>query len=151
MVLLNQNFDQKYGPTVRQFLKFAVVGVINTAIDFTVLNILSSITGITKGNGLIPINVVAFTCAVTNSFFMNRYWSFGDKNGGEGGKKFSLFLLVTILGAVINTSIVRGVATNIPPMFDLSPKLWLNVAKAAATGVTMFWNFFGYKLVVFKK
>jgi putative flippase GtrA len=134
-----------------QFLKFAIIGAINTGIDFAILNILSKMTGITKGDGLIPLNAISFTIAVTNSYFLNKRWAFGDSTQGEGGKKFSLFLIISVIGAVLNTSIVRFVATNIDPMFGLSPQLWLNVAKAAATGVSLVWNFAGYKLFVFKK
>lgn len=134
-----------------QFWRYALIGFFNTAIDFAILNVLIKITGITSGNGLIPLNIISFTIAVTNSYFMNKRWSFADASQTDGGKKFSLFLIVSIIGAVVNTGIVRFVATNIDPMFGLSPQLWVNVAKAAATGVSLVWNFSGYKLFVFKK
>lgn len=134
-----------------QFVRFVVVGLINTAIDFAILNLLSKLTGITKGDGLIPLNIISFSIATTNSYFLNKHWSFADNSGNDGGKKFSLFLIVSITGALINTSIVRIISTNVSPLFDLSPQLWLNVSKAAATGVSLVWNFIGYKLFVFKK
>ncbi len=134
-----------------QFIKFAVVGVINTGIDFLILNILSKITGINSGNGLIPLNIVSFAAATTNSYFLNKHWSFSDNSNYDTEKKFSLFLAVSIVGALLNTGVLRFITTNVHPMFGLSPKLWLNVAKLAATGVSLVWNFIGYKLFVFKK
>ena len=137
--------------TFSQFWRYVLIGILNTAIDFAVLNILIKITGITSGNGLIPLNIVSFTIAVTNSYFMNKNWSFADASSSDGGKKFSLFLVVSIIGAILNTTIVRVVATNIHPVFGFSPQLWVNVAKAVATGVSLVWNFAGYKIFVFKK
>jgi putative flippase GtrA len=142
--------DIKNNILVRQFGKFVVVGLINTTIYFIILNVLSAITKITMGNALIPLVIVAFVVATTNSYFLNKRWAFSDKSGSDNGRKFSLFLLVSIVGAVINTSIVRLISTNIHPLFNLSSHLWLNVAAICATGVSLIWNFIGYKLFVFK-
>lgn len=108
-------------------------------------------TGIYEGNGIIPLNIISFTVAVINSYFLNKRWAFKDQTGGEHGKKFTMFLLVSVIGAGINTATVRIVSTNIDPMFGLTQELWLNVAKVVATGISLVWNFAGYKLVVFKK
>ncbi len=143
--------EENHKATANQFLKFVVVGLVNTAIDFLILNILSAVTGITSGNGLIPINIVSFTIATTNSYFLNKRWSFRDLSHVDEGRKFSLFLLISIGGAIVNTAIVRLVSTNVDPMFNLEPQLWLNVAKVCATAVSLVWNFVGYKWFVFKK
>lgn len=133
-----------------QFVKFGVIGVINTGVDFAVLNLLMWLTGVTEGNGLIPLNFLSFAVAVMNSYYFNKHWAFQDKTTGEGARKFSVFLVVSIIGALINTGIVRFVSTNIDPMFGLSQQLWTNAAKLLATGVGLVWNFIGYKLFVFK-
>lgn len=134
-----------------QFWRFAVIGVINTAIDYGILFLLSKATGITKGNGVIPLNVISFSIATINSYYLNKKWAFGDQSRLEQGRKFSLFLVVSIIGVVINTGIVRVVSTNIAPMFGLSPRLWLLASKLVATAISLIWNFIGYKVVVFKK
>ncbi|MEJ0021185.1 MAG: GtrA family protein [Candidatus Doudnabacteria bacterium] len=142
---------EKYKSTINQFLKFVVVGVINTAINFIILNILSAITGITSGGKIIPLAVVAFAVATTNSYIWNKRWSFKDQTHTDTGRKFSLFLIVSIIGAGINSGTVYLITTHISPMFGLSQHLWLNVAALAATGISLIWNFIGYKLFVFKK
>ena len=134
-----------------QFLRFAVVGVINTSINFAVLNILSYITGISKGSGVIPLAVFAFAVATANSYLLNKHWSFRDQSHADAGKKFSLFLIVSIIGAGINSGTVYLITTHISPIFGLSAHLWLNVAALAATGISLIWNFIGYKLFVFNK
>ncbi len=143
--------NRDYNKIFNQFWRFAIIGVINTLIDYAILLILSKATGITSGNGIIPLNIISFSAATINSYFLNKHWAFSDQSQFEQGKKFSLFLLVSIIGVVINTSIVRVVTTNIHPMFGLSPSLWLIVSKLVATGVSLIWNFLGYKIFVFKK
>lgn len=145
------SFIGKHKVVIGQFIRFAIIGGINTGVDFAVLNLLSWITGVNKGNGVIWLNLVSFSVAVINSYFLNKFWAFKDQSSSEQGKKFVSFITISIIGAVINTSIVRFISTNVDPMFGLSAQLWLNVAKLFATGVSLIWNFIGYKLVVFKK
>lgn len=66
-------------------------------------------------------------------------------------RQFLLFIVVSIVGAAINSGIVAGVTARVDPILGLNKELWLNVVKAFATGIAMVWNFLGYKLVVFKK
>lgn len=128
-----------------QIGKFGLVGVLNTAVDFGILNYLSILTGVTSGTSLIPLNALSFSVAVLNSYWWNKSWVF------EGKKRVSFvsFLAVSAIGVLINTGIVV-VATNINPL-GLDNSLWLNVSKALATVVSLTWNFLGYRLVVFKK
>lgn len=130
-----------------QITKFALVGFLNTAIDFGVLNFLSAIFAVNRGVGIIPINAVSVTFAITNSFYWNKDWVFPTKREAN----FVLFAVITLLGLSINTAIVYVLTTFFKPAIVDSPTLWANFAKALATAVSMVWNFLGYKLVVFKK
>jgi len=141
---------EKYGPLAVQLLRFAVVGVINTGIDFGIFNILSRIFDVTGGSKIIPIKAVAFLGANINSYLLNKHFTFKDKSQGDGAKKFSVYLAVSAIGAVLNISIVYAISTYVDPMFGLSKVLWLNLANLIATGVGLVWNFIGYKLVVFR-
>ena len=148
--LLNQ-ITTKYGQLAGQVFRFAMVGVINTGIDFLILNILMAITNITSGSGLIPLNIISFALAVINSYFLNKKWAFKDPSSGDNTRKFSIFLLVSVLGALINTSVLTAFTSGLDPMFGLSSVLWANVGKILATGISLVWNFIGYKLFVFKR
>lgn len=147
--MVSRDFWQTKG--FKQFLKFITVGFMGTIIDFGILNLLSWLTGVTSGDGIIPINIVAFVSALTFSFYFNKRWTFDDLSVGETHRKFTWFLLISLGGVTINTLIVRFLTTNINPAFDVDPRLWLNIAKFLATGASGLWNFFGYKLIVFKK
>jgi len=137
---------------IKQFSKFIIVGGINTGIDFLILNILMVVTGITAGPELFVLNSISFSIAVINSYFMNKRWTFQDKTKTEQTPiKFSAFFIISIIGLVINGLILTGITTYIPALFGLSAVLWANIAKLMATGVSLVWNFIGYKLFVFKK
>jgi len=130
-----------------QFSKFALVGVLNTAIDFGILNILVYLTGITKGPTTLLMDAIAFSTAVINSYWWNRKWVFRDAKKGD----FITFVAVTLIGLSINASIVFVVSTFVEPRLGATGAQWINVAKVAATAISLFWNFTGYRLIVFKK
>ena len=134
-----------------QFSKFIVIGVLNTGIDFAILNLLMWQTGIYSGRYIILLNAISFSVAVINSYFWNKFWIFRAKETTQTGKEFFQFIAITLIGMAINTAIVYSVTTLISPMFGLSEGLWANLAKVAATGISLIWNFTGYKLLVFKK
>jgi len=129
-----------------------IVGVINTGIDFAVLNALLFSTKIYSGRWLILFNSISFSAAVINSYFLNKYWTFKSQNVEDSkAKQFSQFLIISVIGISINDAIVYGLATFTSPLFGLSAQMWTNVAKLFATAASMVWNFIGYKFIVFKK
>ena len=130
-----------------QLAKFALVGVLNTAIDFGILNFFIGMTGVASGAGIILINTTSFSTALVNSYFWNRDWVFGQTKKSN----FLTFMLVTLIGLSINTGVVYILTTYIQPILVTSPTLWANLAKVAATVLSLIWNFTGYKLIVFKK
>ncbi len=150
-----------------QFLRFAVVGVLNSAINFAVLNLLSHFTHITKGTGIIGLGAIAFVAATINSYFLNKNWSFKDHSHFHEGQKFTFFLLVSLVGLFISTATVFIVTTYIIPPAGLVTALsvdwpvigdrfanvavfWLNFANVLAICFALIWNFYGYRKFVFK-
>jgi putative flippase GtrA len=157
-----QSQKGRLGALVRQFGKFIIVGVINTGIDFLVLNVEMKITGITSGGAIFVLNAISFSVATVNSYFLNKFWTFQDKDGAHETAKFSQFMAVSVVGVVINSSIVYLVTSFLSPFLGIGAILaflsgkninqfWANFAKLAATGISLIWNFIGYKLWVFKK
>lgn len=147
---MNENALVK-NKSVLQFSKFFVVGILNTVIDFAILNFLMWITQTYEGGSVIIFNTISFSVAVINSYLLNKYWTFQDKAADNTPTQFAKFLTVSIIGWGLNTAILYSVTTLINPIFGLNQALWANFAKAMATGVVLIWNFAGYKLFVFKK
>ena len=134
-----------------QFLKFATVGVLNTGIDIGILNLIMAITGIYIGEWLILFNGISVSAAIINSYFLNKYWTFGANDTQKQGNEFISFVAVSLGGALINTSVVYLVSTFIDPLFGIDQEIWTNVGKVLAVALAWLWNFSGYKFFVFKK
>ncbi|MFC1625335.1 GtrA family protein [Patescibacteria group bacterium] len=142
-------FLARWMSVMYQFAKFVVVGFLNTAIDFGVLNLLSIMTGLTGGFLIGGVNIPGFTLASLNSYFWNKFWVF--RAGEKSFSDFFTFAIVVLIGVFINGGIVIFVTTYVNPLFGLSPERWLNIAKAGATAISLIWNFIGFKFIVFKK
>jgi len=139
----------RFIPVIWQFAKFGLIGVLNTLLDFGVLNLLSYLTKVYSGPTLVVLNVFAFLAANVNSYFWNKSWTFSSR-AKNAASEFGKFLLVSIIGFAINSLILWFLTTLMHPLGGLSPQLWENAAKIVATVIYTIWNFIGYKLLVFK-
>ena len=137
--------------TLWQIAKFLAVGFLNTFIDFLVLNVLMFATAITSGPYFPILKIISFLFAVTNSFLLNKFWTFKSRDRDTAGGESMKFLLVSLVGLSINVSIASSVVNYVPRPDFLSPVLWANFGSAVAVAVALFWNFLGYKMLVFKK
>lgn len=134
-------------PILWQMAKFGQVGVLNTVIDFGILNFLIGYTQVLFGVGIIPLNITSYFIAILNSYFWNKNWVFG----GSKKSNFITFVVITLIGLAINTGVVYGLTTFVPRVIVNSPELWANLAKVVATVFSLVWNFAGYKVIVFGK
>jgi len=133
-----------------QLAKFGAVGAANFAVDFGVLNLLIFITGTANGWGFTLFKSISFIVAVTNSFFWNKKWTFGQKSR-KTGKEFAQFLLVSVIGLLLNAGIASLIVNLIGPLGGIGLKTWANIGTAVASIMVLAWNFVGYKFFVFKK
>lgn len=133
-----------------QFAKFAAVGTLNSFINFGILNFQSLITG-TNSGPLIPLfATIAFLAATTNSFFWNKYWTFGSR-GTPGSKEAPKFYLIAMGGWGLDVAAVSLVVNYLHPAAGISPQLWLNIGGLCGVAASFLWNFIGYKYLVFKQ
>jgi putative flippase GtrA len=202
-------------PIILQLSRFVAIGVINTALDFIVLNFLSKLLNITSGTELGALNIISFSLAVVQSYFWNKYWAFNTAHvslssnfrrlvlvggvgflsffavlisakfsappfvyfvifsgfiiaelglwigfrlmqsapevGHDSSKQFVIFVIVSLVGLLVNSVIVSVLSTHIPTYSFLEGDLAKNVAKVAATVISLVWNFVAYKLIVFRR
>jgi putative flippase GtrA len=123
-----------------QFIRFGLVGVANTLIDFAIFIFLTRIVGF-SGSYIYLANTFSFACAATFSLFVNKYWTFGHthKTTKEEAIKF---YTTTTTGFLLGTLILYIFVSRFG-IYDL-------IAKACATVVTVCWNFFLTKFWAFK-
>ena len=138
-------------PVFFQFGKFITIGVSNTAIDFGILNLLIFLTGVKSGYLYSVFKAVSFIIAITNSYLWNRFWTFENPETNERGKQLFKFVAVTSVGFVINVSVASFVVNVIGPPAGISPVLWANVGALISLVFSVFWDFLGFKFIVFKK
>ena len=146
----------KIWSVIYQIAKFVLVGILNTLIDWGVLNLLIflSAESMTGGWFYSFFKGCSFIVANVNSYFWNRFWVFQKKNGGsaEGvGKDFAQFLAVSIIGFLLNVGVASLIVNYGGGYINLDYKILANLGAVAGTIVALTWNFLGYKLIVFRK
>lgn len=129
--------------------RYGATGVLNTTIDFAVLNLLVWLFSTPTGVGLLLSNGCAFACANLNSYFWNKYWTFRD-GGRPSVGQYSVFLLASLGGLLINSAILYLIVEFFSPGAWQGSMLWVNVAKLLATFGNLAWNFCFYRWVVFR-
>jgi len=134
-----------------QVAKFGLVGTLNTFIDLGVLNILIFITGIERGVGYTFFAGASFLVAVFNSYFWNKFWTFRATQLTSTGKEFIQFVVISLIGVVVNVIIASLIVNVVGAPSGVDPKVWANVGKVAAIPMALIWNFIGYKFIVFKR
>ena len=137
-------------PVVLQFAKFAAVGAFSTLFAFGILNVLIALTKVTSGIGYSAFIGLAFICATTGSYFLNRYWTFSIQNAANTGE-FGKFLSVSVVGFAVNVGIASFVVNVVSHPAVFTPERWANLGALSATVISLIWNFFGYKFIVFKR
>ncbi len=126
---------------IRQFMRFGIVGLANTAVDFGIFTFLTRVVKPFNTHYLVA-NVISFSIAVTNSYFLNKYWTFRDK-GRLSLTQFPKFLLSNVVALGFNEFVLFALVSY-AGLYDL-------LAKAFAIGVSLFWNFFVNKYWVFRQ
>jgi putative flippase GtrA len=108
-------------PIIMQLLRFAAIGVINTALDFIILNFVSKFLEINVGLQLGSINIIGFSAATIQSYFWNRYWAFGSAGNKPGDlyRSFFRLLLVGGLGAIGVGLVLYGAQQGATDLFYL--------------------------------
>lgn len=142
--------------------KFGLVGILNTATDFIIFNILTN-----KRIGLkkIPANLISTTVAMIISFTLNRGFVF-NATGGNIYIQSAEFFAVTAFGLYVLQNIAIWFlldvwdwpvefAWKVVQLIKLNKFMGhefvrKNAAKAAATLVSLTWNYLMFSFIVFK-
>ena len=141
----------KFIGVIYQFAKFVLVGGLNFLIDMGVLNFLIFYTGISTGLVQSEFKGISFLVATINSYFWNKYWTFGRKNTESAQREILVFFVVSTIGFLINLGVDYIIVNLISPFNSMNLKIWAQLGGLMASIVALSWNFIGYKFIVFKK
>lgn len=124
---------------------FAVIGVLNTALDFALLIILSG-----AGFSRVTANTISTGTTFIFSFFMNRKYTFRS-NSKHIVREIILFIAVTLFGLwVIQNFLIWLIAPFVETKFSVSHEIATLLAKLIATFASLVWNYILYDRFVFR-
>ncbi len=137
-----------------QFLKFAVVGVLNTVVDFLVFQLLNLTIG-----WMYVAQVIGYSAGVLNSYFWNSRWTF-RKEHKRSAREAASFLVVNLVSLGVSLGVLWA-CKNLLGITDAWVAGWVpawlggfvkgdTVAKLIATPCAIVVNFIGNKLFVFR-
>ncbi len=129
-------------------LRFALVGMVNTGIDFGIYSLL-----ILSGLNPFIANIVSTSVGMGVSFVLNRRFTFNASMTNQK-RQIALFLLVTISGLWLLQPIViygfKSVVTDLLHVDGHDTAIAL-LGKLLSIGVSLCWNYFWYSKYVFSK
>lgn len=120
-----------------KFLKFGIVGLSGTAIDFLFTWICKEKL---KWNKFIS-NSIGFSIAATSNYILNRIWTF-ESNNPEVSREYLSFFFISSIGLVLNNLFVF--------LFNEKLKFNFYLSKAFAITLVAIWNFIPNYLFTFR-
>ena len=132
-------------------VRFALVGVANTATDFIVLLSLMSVWGMAA----MPANIISTTCALIVSFTLNKKAVF--PNGKPmTARMVALFVAVTLAGIwLVQTLIMSHLLELFKAWTGVEAGMMLVALIVAAKTIGIIagsvWNYLWYSRLIFKK
>lgn len=121
---------------IEQILKFGVVGIIATVIDFGVLYILSQPLGM---DPVISAGI-SFCVSLVFNYVASMRYVFTHREDMSRSREFVIFLVLSLIGLAINEAIMAaGVAVL------GNSALAVMGTKVLATAIVMVWNFVSRK------
>lgn len=121
---------------LNQFLRFAAVGAVATAVHYAVMFSLVELTGLSP----VFATLFGFSAGAVVSYSLNRVFTFNHRPAF--GRGFVKFFAVVGVGALLNAAIV---------WFLTQRGLYYVYAQFVATGLVLIWNFFSTRFVVFRE
>ena len=125
---------------LRQIIKFGLVGIIATIIDYGLMVFLTEVFNI---NPLISV-AISFTVSVIFNYIASIKWVFKvEKENNNKNKEIIIFISLSVIGLIINEIIIY----SMDKFFSVDYR----ISKLLATGVVMCWNFITRKLFLERK
>ena len=126
-------------------IRFGLVGLVNTAVDFILLNLLADFLGLQ----VVVANIISTTLAMLLSFGLNKKAVF--RSDGGTAKQFILFMTVTLGGLWLVQTTVLALVHGVLVDHGLSEFIALNIGKLIGICFGLVWNYLWYSRVVFKE
>ncbi len=121
---------RRWKSTFIQFLRYCVVGGLNTGVDIGILNILLWRFPTHNVQVLAAYNAVAYSCGAISSFFLNKYWTF-RRTQKVTTRELGRFAISAVLEILYSSALVWLAGQALQPLIA-NTTLWGNASKLAA-------------------
>ena len=109
-----------------QIMKFGVVGIVATVIDFGIMNLLHYGLGL----NILIANTSGFIISLIFNYVASMKYVFAHKEGMSRRREFIIFVVLSVIGLALNAGL----------------GLEANIAKICATALVMVYNFVTRKI-----
>ena len=133
--------------TFQQFLRYCLVGGVNTGVDVLILNIFLWRFPTHNTQVLVAYNSVAYSCGALSSFFLNKYWTF--RRTHRPTAREVVRFVISVLLEVLYSNVLIWLAGKALQPFIPNITLWGNASKLVAVvigavlsySLMRFWTF----------
>lgn len=129
---------------VSRFIRFSVVGTLGTLLDVGVLTLLKM-----AGFSTLFANTISFSIGLIHNFSLNRLWTFDLPEDTHWQDQFIRYASVSLIGLTLNNIILLSLESHFITQLN-QPEWGYLPAKAIATSVVVFWNYFANKYWTFR-
>jgi putative flippase GtrA len=143
--LLDRFVPARFHNMVAEVTKFGAVGLVNTALDYAVLNLFLSI-------GPLKAKIVSTIVATTSSYIMNRLWTWRNTERTSLRREYILFFGLNLAGLLIQLApfYVAKYFMGFSESGGMQDRVAFNVANAVGIAIAMVFRFWAYRAFVFK-
>lgn len=142
----------------KQMVRFGIVGVFNTLIDYGSFYVFLAIAGLHKSIS----QVFATAVAMCGSYILNKHWTFGKEGRGNAAEiaKFVVVNIASLLATIFFTHLfydilhientINNCLGRVGVSYIISGDLAIMLCKVCASVFSLIINFLGNKFWVFK-
>jgi len=137
-----------------RFIKFAMVGISGTIIDFGIFNLLLYM----QFNSILA-STISFIVAVYNNFYFNRNWTYPESKIHSHTSQLTKFAVVSIAGLLIRTTLYKLIERPIINFVErilredvllFAEVVGKNISLAFLIIIVLFWNYLANRFWTYK-
>ncbi|MBK3623690.1 GtrA family protein [Streptomyces sp. NPDC102259] len=126
-----------------EIMRFAAVGGLGVLVNFAVFNLCRAVTTLP----VVRCSVISTSVAVLVNYLGFRYFAYRDRDKRRPAREFTLFVVFSIIGLVIENGVLYAATYRFGWDTALQSNLFKAIGLAAATG----FRFWVYRTWVFRR
>ena len=130
---------RKYTDLLKQVIKFGIVGVISTLLDYGLMVLFTEVFSV----HYLLSSTLSYAISLVFNYLASMKYVFHSKEGMSRAKEFILFTVLCLMGMGLNQLVLWLIVERLGIDYRIS--------KILATGVVMVWNFVTRKIFLEEK